>query len=189
MDKLTKNRLTGAVIWLGALIWLVPQWYANPVDYPKLVFSGTKAAVDNLDDIDFDRLVSKPLASEIAAQSDVSTGVESSSTATPRPEVSRPANTSGPATAQLAEPVVAEITQPGFYVRLISYQNPDSALRLEQRLKPHYPVSIGSFTTSSGRFYTVRVGPYDRRAQAERVKAILDVELRVESIILDRTNQ
>jgi cell division septation protein DedD len=112
-----------------------------------------------------------------------------STATTPKPAVNRPAPAPSPSSATLAEPAGGAITQPGFYVRLISYQNADSALRLEQQLKPHYPVSIGSFTTSSGRFYTVRVGPYNTRAQAERVKAILDVELRVESILLDRTNQ
>jgi cell division septation protein DedD len=191
MDKLTKHRLTGAVIWLGALIWLVPQWYANPVDYPQFIFSGSKSAVDDLGDIDFDRLVVSQDTSLVTSSAESSSASPASSanstnkTQTP----SRSTSTSSAPTAQLENPAVPAETQPGFYVRLISYQNPDNALRLEQRLQPAYPVSIGSFTTSSGRFYTVRVGPYDTREQAERIKAILDVELRVESIILDRTNQ
>lgn len=185
MDKLTKHRLTGAVIWLGALIWLVPQWYANPVDYPQLIFSGSKAAVDDLSDVDFDRLLMSSSADKTPA-SVVSSSPPQAKQNTP---VDATTSSKPAATAQLSNPTPVAVTEPGFYVRLISYQNPDSAVRLEEQLKAHYPVSIGSFTTSSGRFYTVRVGPYDTREQAERIKAILDVELRVESIILDRTNQ
>ncbi|SFR48803.1 SPOR domain-containing protein [Thiomicrospira sp. ALE5] len=185
MDKLTKNRLTGAVIWLGALIWWVPQWYANPVEYPSLAHAGTKATVDSLDDIDFDQLVTPSSMTATPTKPSESAQVAEVTETSTRTRSNKPTTS----TPNLADPRITDITEPGFYVRLISYQNPDNAVRLEQRLQTSYPTSIGSFTTSSGRFYTVRVGPYQSRSQAERVKAILDVELRVESIILDRTNQ
>lgn len=188
MDELTKNRLTGAIVWLGLLIWLVPQWYSNPVNYPSLA-GGVKSAVDNLDDLGVNMALPRAQDSKEVDTTDNVIVSDRQINRDDSSEVKEVVTQANSASSSLTLLEVKEITEPGFYVRLISYQNPDSAVDLEKRLVAQYNVSIGSFTTSAGTFYTVRVGPYPSLEEASLAKTVLDRELRIESIILDRRNQ
>jgi len=181
MDELTKNRLTGAMVWLGLLIWLVPQWYSNPVNYSSLA-GGVKSAVVNLDELGVN--VALPKGTQDSKEVDTTDKVIDSDRNINRDdssEVKEVVTEANSTSSSLTLLELKEITEPGFYVRLIS--------DLEKRLVAQYDVSIGSFTTSAGKFYTVRVGPYLSLEEASLAKTVLDRELRIESIILDRRNR
>jgi len=52
------------------------------------------------------------------------------------------------------------------------------------RLELRYQVTIGDFSSRNQTLYTVRVGPYDSLEKAQRAKAELDQELKVDSVIV-----
>lgn len=192
MDEITKFRITGALIWFALIFFLVPAWYNNPVDYAKV--NGQWHA--DLDD-DIDALIAQERALQSGAKREeekveVVQQVESSESRTPRSEtrVEQSASQSvSQRSASSSSSVPSAIDgETGWFVRLVSYRSEASAQALWQRLdNKGYQASVGEFNSGGQPVYTVRVGPYARRAQALDVKDILDAHFRTDSAVIEVT--
>ena len=170
MDELTKYRITGAVIWLGLLIIFVPGWYASPVDFSagKDVFSvkGLTADEKTIQSQAIQAL--NPTQDKKPAQSPVKSETNNVKVAPPASVTEeRQISTSGQ-----------------WLVRVASYGNIQSAHRVVNQLENRYKVTIGDFSNEERRLYSVRVGPFDNLAEAQRAKAELDREFSVDALIV-----
>jgi cell division septation protein DedD len=173
MDELTKYRLTGAIVWLGMLILIVPSWYGDPVDYVKDQSLFSIESVTGT--VPVDSMPVKP-----AVQN------------THRPSLDVPnlPSVSSAATVSLSVPDKSvESVEPiepigQWVVRLASYSNIQSANRMVDQLGSRYQATIGDFSTSDRRIYSVRIGPFDRLNTALEAKKELDAEFNIDALVV-----
>lgn len=166
MDELTKYRITGALVWLGLLIFIVPSWYNDPVDYVKSqqvfkIESFTQS--ERLGQSANTRLL-EPVEAPIKDKT---------------PDVTHPVSLPPlNLEKQSSEPIGQ------WLVRLVSYSNIQSANRMVDQLAGRYQATIGDFSTQDRRIYSVRVGPFDSLAQAQQAKKTLDDEFNIDAVVV-----
>jgi cell division septation protein DedD len=164
MDELTKYRLTGAIVWLGMLILIVPSWYGDPVDYVK---NQSLFSIES---------VTGTIHSDSGLMKPVAPNTNSSSLIVP--EISEIPPAMIKAVDKPAEPVGQ------WLVRLASYSNIQSANRMVDQLGNRYMATIGDFSTPDRRIYSVRIGPFDSLSKALEAKEKLDAEFNVDALVV-----
>jgi len=183
MDEQGKNRLTGAVIWLGLLVIVVPIWFSDPVNFKP------SGQVEN------EITAERPLVSQAYIVP------ESAVKARPTPEVdtkaaeaneqkvsqSKQKQDSSESSKQVVlktKPVETTKVKekPRWIVRIIAYRDIRSANDLLGRLEKDYEVYIKSFEVSG--VHSVRAGPYFSKAKAEQDRRKLDKMLHAKSEVV-----
>jgi len=155
MDEVSKYRLTGAVIWLMLLVFLVPVWFGEPVHFkPEGYVPLEKTA---------ERPLIKPALPSFNDDSlPVVGGAEKES-----------------------KKNLVEMTKPPqkqWIVRIIAYKNMPDANELLGRLEEDYDVMIKTFEKSG--MHSVRTGPYTSKVKAEQAKQKLDKMLHTQSEVV-----
>ncbi|WP_033422860.1 SPOR domain-containing protein [Hydrogenovibrio halophilus] len=155
-----KNRLVGAILWLGLLVLIVPQWYANPVAFDPQAPWPVKAEADT-------GKTRHPVAHTLPeGRSDKAAGADSNRSA-------QSAEEGGQAQASSAQ----------WILRLVAYRSQERARKLAGELEYDYQVFIKHFPESD--YYSVRSGPYQSREQAEKDQKKLDQMLDIESQLVE----
>ncbi|WP_044407449.1 SPOR domain-containing protein [Thiomicrospira microaerophila] len=170
MDELTKYRMTGAIVWLGLLVIIVPSWYGSPVDYVQkqnLFTIESVAQSANLPDAF--------LPAKLTADT----------SSVPAPDKSMPTVSS--VTPHIEAPAKSVEPLGQWWVRLASYSNTQSASRLVDQLANRYQATIGDFSTQDRRIYSVRIGPFNHLNEALEAKKALDAEFNIDSVIVKVT--
>ncbi len=160
MDKVSKYRLTGAVIWLMLLVFLVPAWFGEPVHFKPAVYTAPEKVVEHPT-----IKQTKPVSEERLS---LVKGV---------PEQDVPAKNRATEVSQTMPPPKAQ-----WIVRIIAYRDIKDANELLGRLEVDYEVMIKSFEKSG--MHSVRVGPYTSKAKAEQVRQKLDKMLHTQAEVV-----
>jgi cell division septation protein DedD len=159
MDEVSKYRLTGTVIWLMLLVFLVPIWFGEPVHFkPEGYIPAEKSA---------ERPLVKPA---LASLDDKLHPVVALKQAVSVSEVKKVA------------PDTVKTPKKQWLVRIIAYKNIQDANELLGRLEMDYDVMIKTFESSG--MHSVRVGPYASKAKAEQAKQKLDKMLHTQAEIV-----
>ncbi|MCF6254595.1 MAG: SPOR domain-containing protein [Thiomicrorhabdus sp.] len=160
MDEVSKYRLTGAVIWLMLLVFLVPVWFGEPVHFKPEGYIPPEKTVE--------RPMVQPVMASLEGKSlPVVGGVEQ-------------ANLVKESKKELAE--ATQIAQKQWIVRIIAYKNIQDANALLGRLEVDYDVMIKTFEKSG--MHSVRVGPYFSKVKAEQAKQKLDKMLHTQAEVV-----
>lgn len=153
-----KNRLVGALIWLGALVWIVPDWYANPVGFDPDTQAPEALSADT----------------SMSPQTIQPKGAQPSDQATSQSKAdAKNGASNGDSDAQ------AQTDQPRWILRLVAYRTREQARDLAGQLEYDYQVFIKYFPES--RYYSVRSGPYTDHAHALSDQKKLNQMLNIES--------
>lgn len=164
--NLLKNRLTGAMIWLGLLVIIVPVWYSNPVNFQpgEAINEVQESAI---------KVVEKPFTISDSSEKPSS---ETDSTAEPSAEQQIDQQTESEANndddsqqAQLGS----------WIIRVAAFKQEEDAQALQQRLKYDYEAFIKYFPKSQ--YYSVRIGPYTSRDEATKDQQRLNRVLHIQS--------
>jgi len=151
-----KNRLVGALIWLGALVWVVPAWYANPVGFAPDAHS--PEGLSSTPSISPQTIKPKNAADQSSKQAQVDASAEQSSK---------------------ENDAQAQTDKPRWILRLVAYRTREQARDLAGQLEYDYQVFIKYFPES--RYYSVRSGPYTEHAHALSDQKKLNQMLNIES--------
>jgi len=160
MDEVSKYRLTGAFIWLGLLVVIVPIWFSQPVGF-------------------------KPEGYQVVQQTAERPLVEHAYVLPGK--ASQPEIKSSAVQPQSKDSVVAKqvsgssqkASQSQWIVRIIAYKNIKDANDLLGRLESDFEVNIKTFEASG--MHSVRTGPYFSKAKAEQDRQKLDKMLHTKS--------
>lgn len=196
-----KHRLTGAFVWLGLLVIVVPIWYNNPVNFNPEAEQASPERNQKTLVADKPFLIPEPRGSEQTAanaekaesvsapEPDVALPRKPSSTAASASKesanVSRPSSETAEAKPQAPTKVAsnsvetADESESEWIIRLVAYRHKDMADGLHERLKYDYEAYVKYFPDS--RYYSVRVGPYASKQQALKDQKRLDGLLRIQS--------
>lgn len=186
--QVSKYRLTGAFVWLGLLVIIVPIWYSNPVNFDPAAQNETSASEPKTlliekpfllpgNDDETSRVeVNAPAASQKVADSVESE--EKSQTAPPQ-SASEATQGEAPATQTEQKASEADAGKSEWIIRLVAYRKKEMAEVLQERLKYDYEAFIKYFPKSN--YYSVRVGPYTSKKLAEKDQKRLDRLLRIQS--------
>lgn len=198
MDDVSKFRLTGAVIWLGLLVLIVPTWYSNPVNFSPDNEQGAEVQSNKLVVYQAYTLPSKSAQSTVEeAHKDEETPrdlvvkkvapVVESSVAPSQIAAVKPAPHSAP-TGQVERPKVKmtsigipEVKPGQWLLKIYSSKDIRDANNVLAKLDDQYEVWIKAFPKS--KTYSVRTGPYTSRALAEVDKIKIDKAIRTQSKI------
>lgn len=169
-------RLTGAIIWLGIMVVVVPSWYNNPVQFdPDKAMKPTETSV----------LVEAPLLlPEVAtARLPAEQRAAQEPSASMQVEPAKPeeaASISPKSDVKSSDSITQESTaEKTWIIRLVAYRQKEMAEALQQRLKYDYAAYIKYFPKSH--YYSVRIGPYSSKERAVKDQKRLDQLLRVKS--------
>lgn len=196
-----KFRLTGAAIWLGLLVIIVPIWYSNPVNFSPADSeesqSTEKVLVEQpfvlpLSDKQKQLLVQKASEEKEAANQERAEAVKvqpvqkKSNALAVLPEASDevtktklPETKIEPASQPVSQ-VTEDVKDAGPWIlRLVAYRKKDMADAMRDRLKYDYDAYIKHFPKS--RYYSVRVGPYSSKQEALKDQKRLNRILRINS--------
>lgn len=186
MDEISKFRLTGAVIWLALLVIIVPGWYSNPVNFQP---EGEQSIEQNFD---------QPLVQQayvLPTADDQIDPVAEKNTLTQADK-----NVSNPSDQNQVKPVVSSVpeksaksTAPApvkqneknsgqWLLKVAAFKDIRQANRVLGELDRNYKVWIKEFPKSGT--FSVRTGPYDNLADAERDKQKIDKALHTQSQIV-----
>lgn len=184
--QVSKYRLTGAFVWLGLLVIIVPIWYSNPVNFDPTAQTDADASDSKT------ILVEKPFLlpghdRSTASDSKSSEPKQTISEATTKTKSEAADETVAvdktPVEAAPAkeEPATAAASEGDseWIIRLVAYRKKEMAETLQGRLKYDYEAFIKYFPKSN--YYSVRVGPYTSKALAEKDQKRLDRLLRIQS--------
>ncbi|NPA72541.1 MAG: SPOR domain-containing protein [Gammaproteobacteria bacterium] len=176
MDELSKFRLTGAAIWLGLLVMIVPNWYNNPVHFKPEGHQIVETSAE------------RPLVEHIytlptSERSSISTPTVPRSVATANPKMAVDAKA-----VAVKETIYTDKSKPlkatpkQWIVRIIAYKDIRKANDLLGKLETDYDVYIKRFEGTGT--YSVRTGPYRSKAQAEKDSQKLDRKLHTQSEVV-----
>lgn len=184
MDVVSKNRLIGAIIWLGLLVLVVPQWYSEPVNFvpdgrvtvePK----NTMPIVDHAYRIP--NSTDKPLTNGQQSNVDSQNVISNPSLETIKTTESMLADkkdfADNHANIQKLINKSDEIDsnkqyQGQWIVRLLAFSDIREANELLGRLDVEYDVYIKYYEKT--KMYSVRTGPYISKVKADKDKLKLD---------------
>ncbi len=200
MDEISKYRLTGAAIWLALLVVIVPGWYSNPVNFkpdservdssavnqrgeaivyqPYVLPSKPQANADNSQAV-----VAEPVASVVQQDKQQ---IESRAAA---PAVQSDSqhqsveSTKATKPAKTVEPQSQQESKKQWLVKVYSSNKIKDANRVLGLLDDRNDVWIKEY--SNPKAYSVRTGPYDSRALAEKVKRKIDKAIRTQAEVVE----
>lgn len=183
MDLVSKYRLIGAVIWLGLLVIIVPSWYSHPVNF---VPNGV-AQVEAKSTLP---LVEHAYRLPNSKDVPLTDGQQANLKSLSKPMVTGEKTTNKQAddvvntNIKTSKAVADKVSQSGkWIVRLLTYKDQIQANDLLGRLDVDgYQVDIKYFEKS--KVYSVRTGPYNSLAKAEKDKRKLDKMLRIKSEVV-----
>jgi len=160
MDEVSKYRLTGAIVWLMLLVFLVPIWFGEPVNFKPTVYVAPE------------KIAEHPTINQVSALPKEALPVVKSASTQSVPEKNKE-----PEESQISPPPTTQ-----WIVRIIAYKNIQDANELLGRLEVDYEVMIKSFEKSG--MHSVRVGPYSSKAKAEQVRQKLDKMLHTQAEVV-----
>ena len=179
MDLQSKQRLTGAIIWLLGLVIIVPYWYSNPVNFMP---EGEQQTASKS---------SMPVIEHAYRLPSVK-----SSTTEKQPVTDKQLSQQTPTIAEQAvaadKVLMTEVIEDDFIdrfsnrqayagqwiVRLQAFNNIGQANELARKIRSEYPVYIKYFEKTQ--VFSVRTGPYISQLKAEKAKQKLDKILRTD---------
>jgi DedD protein len=183
LDESSRNRLIGALVWLGLLIIIVPSWYAHPVNFKppssneKSLTSPHEAVASHPFYLSQDTTSSTPSSLDKKLPTIISkkTAVRVKSTPKYIPHVKQniPSNK-----AHAQKNIV-----PSWILRVVSYRKKETAETLKDRLKYDYPAFVKYFPKS--KYYSVRIGPYKSKSELLKDQAKIDRLLHVKSEFIE----
>lgn len=159
-EEQSRNRLIGAIVWLGLLVIIVPIWYSNPVNFKPHNYEFVEKVSVPIVDQPF----TLPKQANKAENTDQS--IESKKVDVKVQE----------------KPKEAKKTLKNnqvWLIRLIAYRDKEKAEAMKKNLQYDYEAFIKYFPKS--KYYSVRVGPYESLAQAEKDQQELNRLLRLKS--------
>ena len=188
MDEVGKHRLTGAAIWLGLLVIVVPIWFSQPVNfkpegYIDNQFSAERPLVDHA-----------YVVPESAVQNRVKPVLETkpvkqvsiNSTAKKQADIEVAKKATVKAVEKKSTQSVKQTTKqagkPRWIVRIIAYKDIKNANDMLGRLEKSYEVYIKTFEKSG--VHSVRAGPYISKAKAEQDRQKLDKMLHAKTEVV-----
>lgn len=205
MDETTKFRLLGAIFWLGLLVFIVPSWYSQPVNFQpqghaELAVTTSLPKVEKpflLPDMATPPLATPPQSIQakdgnVANTVKVEQASPQQPSAVTKPSVANPEVNQKP--LSLAEIKARlqkqdKVTGNNLYinwwlVKVIAYKDYAKAIALKQELLAQdYPAYIRFFEKS--KVFSVRVGPIKSQSKARKLGQELDKMFRVESIVVE----
>lgn len=210
LDALARRRLLGATIWFAILIWLLPKWYAEPVNFhpEKDSSSGGTSATHSADQ--------KPIADKVyrlpstQAQTQNLEGQKEGAALTypAKPEANTAAKVNASQKHQLelqsmprkehsdqqkkmlsvaGDVLIADdlMVAKGWFVRLAAFKQMANANELLGRLdEAGYEGYVKPI--HNGRFYAVVIGPYASKQEALAIKQKVDPRYHVKAWVFHR---
>jgi DedD protein len=179
VDTLVKERLTGAIILVAAIVVLVPELLSGPIHPAARRHEPASSAEEpplrsytiNLTDEPAPAAAAS-LAARTPQPVPAAAPAEHTELATPPAPASTTPEPTTPAPAVTAAPAAGTGTS-GYLVQLGSFASRSNAERLAQQVHGlGFPVSVSRGTTGR-RLYRVQVGPARDRAAAEQMAAKL----------------
>lgn len=176
-----KHRLLGAFIWLFLLVIIVPSWYNNPVNFSP--DDEQEAAVTTLPTVD--HAYRLPIVDEAPMTDGQLQRIERDSTKTiPPPELKKTPDVVplkperlDSLDSRFIDKYSNRVEYQGYWiVRLLAFNNTKQANKLATELSDKHPVYIKYFPRR--KVYSLRAGPYETLAKAEKAKQKLDKMLR-----------
>lgn len=164
-----RNRLTGAVLWLGTLVVIVPIWYNNPVNFHPEDEMSDEIKVES-------KVVDKPFTVKEPESMPKVGPVHKDN----HDEASA-GNTSGSVPLKTKEQKVQNVVvqQSNWIIRVAAFKKQIDAKALQQRLKYDYEAFTKYFPES--KYYSVRIGPYADHDEAVKDQQRLNRVLHIES--------
>lgn len=173
MDEVSKYRLIGAAIWLALLVIIVPGWYSNPVDFQP---GGKEIAKTEVSGPIVERAYTLPTTSQqVNPIKESSSG--GTSEVTSNPLASQVSENNSESEQHKQEPNHEE-----WLVKVAAYKKLSNANHTLKKLDTQYKAWIKEFPASHT--FSVRVGPYADKSEAERDKQKIDKALRTQSQIV-----
>ena len=201
MDEVSKFRLTGAVIWLGLLVVIVPIWYSNPVNFSP--DSEQKVDSNHAQPLVYQAYLlpnkskegqehpgQSPIANELKPQKIEQNTFNDESELSQKPLVDAVPYTNLKTPIREADKTVSQSliskrpeVKPGQWLLMIYASNSiKDANKVLGRLDDKYDVWIKEFPSTNS--YSVRIGPYQSRTQAEKDKRKIDRAINTQSKIV-----
>jgi DedD protein len=167
----TKNRITGAIIWLAALVIIVPIWYNNPVNF---VPEGTESSAATSEEI---------VQKAYKLSKDNQQQPSDAASANVSKQISKPPVSAVVQLDTKEKPVTKTERVPtkkvAWTIGVAAFEDKTDAEALMQRLKYDYDAYIKYFPKN--KYYSVRIGPYADKSEAMKEKDKLDNVLRTDS--------
>jgi cell division septation protein DedD len=173
MDQISKYRITGAMLWLGLLVLIVPKWYSEPVNFVpngevKAESKSTLPLVEHAYRLPVSNEV--PLTNE---QEHHKQQVAKSDTANTAEESDKQSHSKQKTTNLYPDKVTGISSYSGqWIVRIRALENVNEANALAESIDKNYPVYIKYYEKT--KMYSVRTGPYLSEAKAKQDRAKLD---------------
>ena len=184
MDVVSKNRLIGAIIWLGLLVLVVPQWYSEPVnfvpdggvtveskitmpivDHAYRIPNSSDKPLTNGQQLNVDNQKSSSGQSLESTKIDETLLVDKTDFSEKHQNIQKLINKS--------EEIDSNKKYQGqWIVRLLAFSDIREANELLGRLDVEYDVYIKYYEKT--KMYSVRTGPYISKAKADKDKLKLD---------------
>lgn len=200
-DQALRYRLTGAFVWLGLIILVVPIWYNNPAQFDPEDAGGATGTQQTSKRVIGSQAGEKNGHDLLSANDAVATASSKKSGVSPAASAPEPKTAQGSGSNAVSETDTrqtaldkqasleknhsatikpsSEAVNERWIIRVAAFHKKDDAEALEQRLKYDYETFIKYFPSS--RYYSVRIGPYDSKNQAIKDQQRLNRILRIRS--------
>lgn len=175
-------RMTGAIVWLGLVILIVPIWYSNPVNFTPEGIGVSDLPEVKVTTSTFDRSGEPSIEAFNSSQktSGSESGVVTKNVSSEQSDSSQKTSATEVEKApQKVSDASSSVSQEQWIIRVAAFRKKDDAEALEQRLKYDYETFIKFFPSS--RYYSVRIGPYDSKDRAIKDQQKLNRILRIRS--------
>lgn len=202
-----KLRMLGAIFWAGLLVYFVPIWFMNPVDFsPSAVPTQTMPLV--VEAPATAALSAVAAAESVVQQQEQSTlFIDKPLTTTPPPaDPARVRALHQPASAREAEadvkghlhvssnserswgPVPETSTSGHVWLQVATYSMENMALDAQSRLSvAGFPSKVIAAKNKKGKvIYLLRAGAYRSRADAKKAKTIVDAHFKIKSVVIGK---
>lgn len=186
MDKVLKQRLTGAVILIALAVIFIPMLFTSPDQQPverDLVLQPVPrpSQAPELRRLPLDPQAAVPTAEptpEPEPQPAVEPAPEPEPAPTPEPEPEpqpqpepEPQPAPEPRSEPEPEPATDEATEAGWLVQVASFSSRETADRIAAQLRTlGHTVSIDEIVRGRGTLHRIQTGPYGERQQAEAAR-------------------
>ncbi len=184
LDTVERHRLLGATIWFAVLIWLLPKWYAKPVNFQPELPSNDAASVASIEQ--------KPIADKVYRLPNRQVqNIEDPDARTAKPEKPKAVATEPEqnkvALSDAGEALIADdlMVAKGWFVRLAAFKKMATANELLGKLDEAgfegYVKPI-----QNGQFFIVVIGPYTSKQEALEIKQEVDPRYHVKALVFHR---
>lgn len=209
-DALT-FRIVGAVFWLGLLVYFVPHWFVSPVEFsPETARVKTPSSSITVVETVTQSMAATVVETQTNAAESIGRSelyIEKPLTTTPppadpdrvlalnQPVTVREAQTdhlgrlkASTSNARLTEGAPAISPSGTVWVQVATYAVESVALTSQAKMKASgFSGKLVAFTNKKGKLsYQLRIGPYKNRADAQKVKYILDARFNSKSVVIGK---